>query len=77
MRTVVGSIFDVAVDICKSSPTFGQWVGYELNAENKRQLWILPGFAHGFVLLSEVAKVLYKTTDYYNSQGELTNSGKI
>ncbi len=70
VRTSVGSIFDVAVDIRKSSPTFGQWVGYELNAENKRQLWIPPGFAHGFLVLSEVAEVLYKTTEYYNPQGD-------
>ncbi|MBD0263628.1 MAG: dTDP-4-dehydrorhamnose 3,5-epimerase [Tolypothrix sp. Co-bin9] len=70
VRTLVGSIFDVAVDIRKSSPTFGQWVGYELSAENKRQLWIPPGFAHGFVVLSQVAEFLYKTTDYYNPQGD-------
>ncbi|MBW4446669.1 MAG: dTDP-4-dehydrorhamnose 3,5-epimerase [Spirirestis rafaelensis WJT71-NPBG6] len=70
VRVVVGNIFDVAVDIRKSSVTFGQWVGYELSAENKRQLWIPPGFAHGFLVLSEVAEVLYKTTDYYNSQGD-------
>ncbi|AHJ26534.1 dTDP-4-dehydrorhamnose 3,5-epimerase [Nodularia spumigena CCY9414] len=72
VRAVVGKIFDVAVDIRKSSPTFGQWVGYELSAENKRQLWIPPGFAHGFLVLSEVAEVTYKTTDYYAAQGDRT-----
>ncbi len=70
IRVVVGSIYDVAVDIRKSSITFGQSVGYELSAENKLQLWIPPGFAHGFLVLSEVAEVLYKTTNYYNSQGD-------
>ncbi|MEM6753310.1 MAG: dTDP-4-dehydrorhamnose 3,5-epimerase, partial [Cyanobacteria bacterium P01_C01_bin.38] len=72
VRIVVGSIFDVAVDIRKSSPTFGKWVGCEISAENKRQVWIPPGFAHGFVVLSEVAEVLYKTTDYYAPHGERT-----
>ena len=72
IRAVVGTIFDVAVDIRKSSPTFGKWVGSELSAENKRLLWIPPGFAHGFLVLSEIAEVLYKTTDYYAPQGDRT-----
>ena len=70
VRVVVGSIYDVAVDIRKSSPTFGQWVGYVLSAENKQQLWVPPGFAHGFLVVSEVAEVLYKTTDFYAPQHE-------
>ncbi len=70
LRTVVGEIFDVAVDIRQTSPTFSKWVGYLLTAENKRQLWIPPGFAHGFLVVSEVAEVLYKTTDYYAPQYE-------
>ena len=72
IRAVVGTIFDVAVDIRKSSPTFGKWVGSELSAENKRILWIPLGFAHGFLVLSEIAEVLYKTTDYYAPQGDRT-----
>lgn len=72
VRAIVGTIFDVAVDIRKSSTTFGKWVGYELSAENKRLLWIPPGFAHGFLVLSEIAEVLYKTTDYYTPQGDRT-----
>lgn len=65
VRVVQGAVFDVAVDIRKSSPTFGQWVGCELSADNHRQFWVPPGFAHGFVVLSESADFLYKTTDYY------------
>lgn len=70
VRAVVGAVFDVAVDLRKSSPTFGQWVGTLLSAENKRQLWIPVGFAHGFYVVSEVAEVLYKATDYYAPQHE-------
>lgn len=65
VRAVRGAVFDVAVDIRKSSPTFGQWVGAELSEANHQQLWVPPGFAHGFVVLSESAEFLYKTTDYY------------
>lgn len=65
VRVVRGAVFDVAVDIRKSSPTFGQWVGEVLSADNHRQLWVPPGFAHGFMVLSETAEFLYKTTDYY------------
>ena len=65
VRVVRGKVWDVAVDIRKSSSTFGQWVGTELSEENQRQLWVPPGFAHGFVVLSENADFLYKTTDYY------------
>ena len=65
VRVVQGAVFDVAVDIRKSSPTFGQWVGLELSAEKHQQLWVPPGFAHGFVVLSETADFLYKTTNYY------------
>jgi dTDP-4-dehydrorhamnose 3,5-epimerase len=70
VRATVGSVFDVAVDIRKSSPTFGQWYGVELSAENKRQMWIPPGFAHGFVVTSEHAEFLYKTTDYWAPEHE-------
>jgi dTDP-4-dehydrorhamnose 3,5-epimerase len=70
VRVVVGEVFDVAVDIRKSSPTFGQWVGCLLSAENKRIFWVPPGFAHGFLVLSEAAEFLYKTTDYYAPQYE-------
>ncbi len=65
VRVVAGAVFDVAVDIRKSAPTFGNWVGCLLSAENKRQLWIPVGFAHGFVVVSQTAEVLYKATDYY------------
>lgn len=65
VRVSCGSVFDVAVDIRRSSPTFGKWVGVELSAENHRQLWVPEGFAHGFLVLSETADFLYKTTDYY------------
>ena len=72
VHAIAGTIFDVAVDIRKSSSTFGQWVSCLLSAENKRHFWIPPGFAHGFLVLSEVAEVLYKTTDYYAPQNERT-----
>jgi dTDP-4-dehydrorhamnose 3,5-epimerase len=65
VRVVAGAVFDVVVDIRKSSPTFGKWEGFELSAENKRMLWVPPGFAHGFVTISESAEFLYKTTDYW------------
>lgn len=65
VRVASGVVFDVAVDIRKSSATFGQWVGVELSGDNHRQLWVPPGFAHGFLVLSETADFLYKTTDYY------------
>ena len=65
VRVIEGEVFDVAVDIRKSSPTFGQWVGFNLSASNKRIAWIPPGFAHGFLTLSETAEFLYKTTDYW------------
>ncbi|EYC50343.1 dTDP-4-dehydrorhamnose 3,5-epimerase [Hylemonella gracilis str. Niagara R] len=70
VRVARGLVFDVAVDIRKSSSNFGKWVGVELSEENQRQLWVPPGFAHGFVVLSESADFLYKTTDYYAPQFE-------
>ncbi len=70
VRVVAGEVFDVAVDLRKSSPSFGLWVGTHLSAQNQRQLWIPEGFAHGFVVLSESAEFLYKTTDYYAPEHE-------
>ena len=80
VRAIVGEIYDVAVDIRRSSPTFGQWVGIILSAENKHQLWVPGGFAHGFYVLSERAEVVYKVTDYYAPEWErsiLWNDPKI
>lgn len=70
VRVVQGAVFDVAVDIRKSAPTFGKYVGVELSAENKRQLWVPAGFAHGFLVLTETAEFLYKTTDFYYPEHE-------
>ncbi|BBU28241.1 dTDP-4-dehydrorhamnose 3,5-epimerase [Burkholderia sp. THE68] len=70
VRVVEGEVFDVAVDIRRSSPNFGKWVGVNLSEENHRQLWVPPGFAHGFVVLSESAQFLYKTTDYWYQEHE-------
>lgn len=70
VRVVEGEVFDVAVDLRRDSMTFGQWVGEHLSAENKKQLWVPEGFAHGFVVLSETAEFLYKTTDYYAPEYE-------
>lgn len=70
VRVTQGEVFDVAVDLRTSSPTFGQWEGTILSAENKRQMWIPPGFAHGFLVLSDTAEFLYKTTDFYAPQFE-------
>jgi dTDP-4-dehydrorhamnose 3,5-epimerase len=70
VRVTAGEVFDVAVDLRRASPTFGRWVGERLSAENKRMLWIPPGFGHGFLVLSESADFLYKTTDYYAPEHE-------
>ncbi|WP_411386210.1 dTDP-4-dehydrorhamnose 3,5-epimerase [Pseudomonas sp. MPB03] len=70
VRVTAGEVLDIAVDIRRSSPTFGQWAGVRLSAQNHRQLWVPPGFAHGFVVLSESADFLYKTTDYYAPSAE-------
>ena len=70
VRVVAGEVYDVAVDIRRSSPTFGKWVGAHLSADNKAQFWVPAGFAHGFVVLSESAEFLYKTTDYYAPEHE-------
>jgi dTDP-4-dehydrorhamnose 3,5-epimerase len=72
VRVIVGEIFDVAVDIRRSSPTFGNWVGVVLSSEIKNQLWVPPGFAHGFYVTSDYAEVLYKVSDYYAPQWERT-----
>ncbi len=70
VRVARGAVFDVAVDLRRSSPRFGQWVGVELSEDNQRQMWVPPGFAHGFLVLSESADFLYKTTDYYAPEHE-------
>ncbi|HSB03463.1 MAG TPA: dTDP-4-dehydrorhamnose 3,5-epimerase [Anaerolineales bacterium] len=70
VRVIHGEVFDVAVDVQRNSPNFGKWVGFNLSAENKRIAWIPPGFAHGFLVLSEVAEFLYKTTDYWAPEHE-------
>lgn len=72
VRVTLGEVFDVAVDLRRSSPTFGKWVGFTLSAANKRMAWIPPGFAHGFCVTSDFAEFLYKTTDYYAPEHERT-----
>jgi dTDP-4-dehydrorhamnose 3,5-epimerase len=72
IRVVVGEAFDVAVDLRRSSPTFGQWVGETLSAANKRSIWIPPGFAHGFIVTGDSAEIVYRCTDYYSRQHERT-----
>jgi dTDP-4-dehydrorhamnose 3,5-epimerase len=70
VRVIAGEVFDVAVDLRRASPTFGQWTGNNLSAENKRHMWIPAGFAHGFVVLTDSAEFLYKTTDYWAPEHE-------
>ncbi|MEB2334454.1 MAG: dTDP-4-dehydrorhamnose 3,5-epimerase [Anaerolineaceae bacterium] len=72
VQAVLGEVFDVAVDLRRASPTFGQWAGVHLSAENKRQVWVPPGFAHGYYVISDWAEIMYKTTDYYAPQWERT-----
>ena len=72
VRVVAGEVFDVVVDLRRSSPTFGRWVGERLSAENRRMMWVPEGFAHGFLVLSDMAEFLYKTTDYYAPEHERT-----
>jgi dTDP-4-dehydrorhamnose 3,5-epimerase len=72
VRAISGAVFDVAVDLRRSSPSFGKWVGIELSAENKHTAWIPPGFAHGFAVLSDFAELLYKTTDFWSPEDERT-----
>lgn len=72
IRVTTGSVYDVAVDLRRSSPTFGQWAGFTLSAENKRMVWIPPGFAHGFCVTSDTAEFLYKTTDYWSPAHDRT-----
>jgi dTDP-4-dehydrorhamnose 3,5-epimerase len=72
VRVVAGEVFDVAVDLRRSSPTFGRWVGETLSAQNRRMMWVPEGFAHGFLVLSDLAEFLYKTTDYYAPEHERT-----
>jgi dTDP-4-dehydrorhamnose 3,5-epimerase len=70
VRVIAGSVFDVAVDLRQDSPSYGKWIGVELSAQNHKQMWIPPGLAHGFLVLSETAEVLYKTTDHYHPKSE-------
>ncbi len=72
VRVVAGEVYDVAVDLRRSSPTFGQWTGQTLSADNKRMMWVPPGFAHGFCVISDYAEFLYKTTDYWHPEHERT-----